>query len=129
MPRKKTGLERRRKILIVDDEPETIFIIKDRLEANNFEVLTAVDGEEGLKKAEEKPDAILLDIMMPNMDGYEVARKLREDDRTKKIPIVMLTARGEPQAVERAFSLGAVDYIVKPIDLALLMDKIWKTLG
>ena len=114
----------KKKILIVDDEPENIFIVKDRLEANNFEVITAVDGEEGLKKAEEIPDAILLDVMMPVMDGYEVARKIQADEKTKNIPIVMFTARGEPQAVEKAFERGVTDYIVKPINPAVLMEKI-----
>jgi two-component system alkaline phosphatase synthesis response regulator PhoP len=112
------------KILIADDEPHLLKIVADRLKANNFEIVTAEDGGEALKKAAEKPDVILLDIMMPVFDGYETLKRLRTEEATKNIPVIMLTARGDPAAVEKCQELGAADYVVKPINPAVLIEKI-----
>ncbi|MBI5166121.1 MAG: response regulator [candidate division NC10 bacterium] len=113
------------KILVVDDENLIVTMIKDFLEANNYQVITAIDGEEGLHKARaEKPNLIILDVMMPKLDGYKVARLLKFDVRYKHIPIIMLTARAG--TVDRDVSLksGADAYLVKPLDLAILLAKI-----
>jgi two-component system, OmpR family, alkaline phosphatase synthesis response regulator PhoP len=118
----------KKKVLIVDDEPHIIRIIEDRLTAGGFEVIVAVNGGEGLKMAGENPDIILLDIMMPVMDGFSVLENLKAAELTKNIPVIMLTAKGERESVEKAFALGAVDYAVKPTDLAVLAEKIRKTL-
>ena len=122
-------MTRKNKVLIVDDEPNIIRTIKDRLEANNFEVITAANGEEGLEAAKEKPDIILLDIMMPIVDGYDALNNLKSSNETKHIPVIMLTARGESSAVSQAFELGAADYIVKPINPGILIDKIRQVLS
>lgn len=118
-----------KKILIIDDEPHLLKIMSGRLKANNFDVITAGDGEAGLKKAqEENPDVILLDISMPLMDGYEVLKNLKEDEKTKDIKVIMLTATTDRESVECCMELGAIDYAVKPINPALLIEKIRKVL-
>ncbi|MDQ1317117.1 MAG: two-component system, OmpR family, alkaline phosphatase synthesis response regulator PhoP [Candidatus Poribacteria bacterium] len=117
------------KILVVDDEPDIVETVSFMLQARNFDVITASDGLEGLAKVRtEHPDLILLDIMMPVMDGYEVCTKLRKDKDMKNIPVIMLTARGENEAVIRAHKSGADDYIVKPFSLPTLVSKLNKLL-
>ena len=101
-----------RKILIVDDEKNIVDIIAFNLKKEGYTVITAADGEEGVQKAmEENPDLILLDIMMPKMDGYEVCKKIREKKNT---PIIMLTARAEELDKVLGLELGADDYVTKP---------------
>lgn len=118
-----------KKILIVDDEPDLVNIMSDRLKANKFEVITAANGEAGLKQAQEgNPDVILLDLFMPSMDGCEVLKKLRADEKTKMIKVIMLTASTERMSVEHCMELGAVDYAVKPVNPAVLIEKIRKVL-
>ncbi len=119
----------RHKILIVDDEPDIVETLSFMLQARNFDVVTASDGLEALSKVKsEHPDLVLLDIMMPGMDGYDVCVKLKTDKETKNIPVVMLTARGENEAVIRAHKSGANDYIVKPFTLPTLINKLNKLL-
>ena len=116
---------KKEKILIIDDEAQLVDMFKMRLEANNYDVIAAYDGEEGLDKAQkENPDIILLDIQMPRMDGYQTLKKLREDSRTESIPVIMLTAKSQAVDVSQAAGLGANDYIVKPFDPQTLMQKI-----
>lgn len=118
------------KILIVDDEPELVKAIEIRLKQANYEVLTAYDGLEGLEKAKkEKPDLILLDILMPNIDGYQTLSKLKEDGITKDVPVIMLTSKSQVNDVAEAIGLGAVDYIVKPFEPRILLEKIKKELS
>jgi DNA-binding response OmpR family regulator len=106
-----------RKILLVDDEPDFVEMVKMRLEANEYEVRVAYDGNEGYQMAlDEKPDLILLDVMMPGMDGFEVLRKLKRNEATKRTPIVMLTAKGETKSLFRAQEMGIADYLIKPCD-------------
>jgi len=117
-----------KKILVIDDEKDVVELIKARLEANKYEVLTAFNGKEGLEKAKSgQPNLILLDIMMPEMDGFGVLGKLR-DMRLKKeiknIPVIMLTAKGEVSSMSRARELGSVDYFVKPFDSEELLRYI-----
>lgn len=117
----------RNKILLVDDEPALVDMVKMRLEANKYEVITAYNGREGLEKADaEKPDLILLDIMMPEMDGYEVLRKLRHKSEMLDIPVIMFTAKTDSQSIFETQDLKATDYIIKPFnpkDLLRLIKK------
>ncbi|MBU4478575.1 MAG: response regulator [Candidatus Omnitrophica bacterium] len=105
-----------KKILIIDDEPELVKAVEIRLKANGYEVEGAYDGKAGIDKAEKfKPDLVLLDIMMPGMDGQEVLKKLKENPETKTIPVIMLSAKSEAgDIVKSLVDGGACDYIVKP---------------
>ncbi|OGU56865.1 MAG: response regulator [Ignavibacteria bacterium RBG_13_36_8] len=114
-----------KKILIIDDHPDNVFILQDRLERESFEIITAYDGETGLRKAiEERPDLILLDIMMPGMSGYEVCRKLVETESTKGMPIILVTALTDAQDVKEGLLAGAFDYIKKPFNKVELIARI-----
>jgi DNA-binding response OmpR family regulator len=110
------------KILIIDDEEATVNLIGMLLERREFEVIKAYRAEEGLRKAYKyQPDLILLDIMMPDMDGWEVCQRLRE---MSDVPIVFLSARGETKDVVRGLNMGADDYVVKPYDNDELVARI-----
>ncbi|HID56529.1 TPA: response regulator [Candidatus Poribacteria bacterium] len=113
------------KILIVDDEEDILDLVDLSLTADGFDVITARSGPEALEKVkEEMPDLILLDISMPDMDGYEVMRRLKGDRRTSSIPIIMLTAASDKRDKVRSFSAGADDYVVKPFDADELTARI-----
>jgi DNA-binding response OmpR family regulator len=113
------------KILIVDDEPDLVSTVEYRLKFADCEVVTASNGEEGLEQARaEKPDLILLDTNMPVMNGHEMLERLRADAALKHIPVLMLTARCEPQDIAAASAHGVTDYVTKPFDFAELMAKI-----
>ena len=117
----------KKKILIVDDEPEFVNLVRLRLEANGYEVIDASNGEEGLKKAEEeRPDIILLDIMMPKKDGYTLMRELKYKEITKSIPIIALT--GKPKMKDLFEIEGIKDYIVKPFEDEDLLLRIKRAL-
>lgn len=117
-----------KKILIVDDEPDFITMVRMRLEANGYEVIDAPDGEAGFKKAkQEKPDLILLDIMMPKKDGYTVLRELKAEDATKSIPVIVLTAK---TGMKDLFKIeGIDDYVIKPFDPQDLLLRIKRAVG
>ena len=103
-------------ILIVDDTPANIGIISDSLEENGYSVLVAQDGTEGLQRAElMQPDLILLDVMMPDMDGFEVCRRLKKQPNTRDIPVIFMTALSETEDKVNGFNAGAVDYVTKPL--------------
>jgi DNA-binding response OmpR family regulator len=113
------------KILVVDDEPNIVQTLQDRLEMNEYEVITAGNGREGLEKFEqEQPDVILLDVIMPIMDGHEMLEVLRKRPRGQNVSVIMLTARSQTQDIARANTCGIDDYIVKPFDLSELLEKI-----
>ena len=115
----------RKKILLVDDSSTTLMMEKMILQKGPFEVVTAVNGEEAVQKAlEENPDLILLDIVMPVMDGFEACRKLRRTAETSATPIIMVTTRGEVKNIEQGYSAGCNDYVTKPINGLELMTKI-----
>jgi len=115
----------RTKILIVDDEPNIVQTLQDRLEMNEYQVVTACNGQEGLEQAiQEQPDIILLDVIMPVMDGHEMLEALRKQPECEDISVIMLTARSQTQDIARANSCGIEDYIVKPFDLSELLEKI-----
>ena len=113
------------RILLVDDEPDLVDTIQCRLEANSFDVITALDGQEGLEKAaKEKPDIILLDTNMPVMNGHEMLEQLRKNPDTKDIPVIMCTALCEAQDIAAASAYGIADYVTKPFDCTELVEKI-----
>ena len=105
------------KVLVIDDEAPIRLLCRVNLEAEGMEVLEAADGPAGLAKArEEEPDVILLDVMMPGLDGWRVAEQLLEDESTRDIPIVFLTARAEFRDRARGLDIGGVDYVTKPFN-------------
>ena len=114
-----------KKILLVDDEPQLVEMVKMRLEANNYEVILASNGEQALEKARgEKPDLIILDIMLPKLDGYKVCRTLKFDDKYSNIPVIMFTARSQESEKSMGEEVGADAYIIKPFEPQMLLDKI-----
>ena len=116
----------KKRILVVDDEEEMVMAVQARLEANNYEVITAYDGEDGLKKAKtEKPDLIILDVMLPRMDGYQVCATLKNDERYKNIPILLFTAKAGAEAERVGIEeCGANGYMTKPFEPQVLLSKI-----
>jgi len=112
-------------ILVVDDQPVNIKLLEKKLLRENMEVWTAIDGQTCLEIVKEKlPDLILLDVMMPNLDGIEVCERLKEDERTRPIPIIFITANSSKEGKLEGLKVGAVDYITKPIDLDETMARI-----
>ncbi len=116
------------KVLVVDDEAPIRLLCRVNLEAEGMEVIEAHDGESGLAAARAaKPDVILLDVMMPGMDGWQVAERLFEREETKQIPLVFLTARAELRDRARGLELGGIDYITKPfnpVELASVVENL-----
>jgi len=105
------------RVLVIDDEPPIRLLCRVNLEADGMQVLEASDGPTGLEKARnEEPDVILLDVMMPGLDGWQVAEELLDDRRTSSIPIVFLTARAEVRDRARGLDLGGIDYVTKPFN-------------
>ena len=118
------------KILVVDDEIYIVHILDFSLGMEGYEVLTALDGEQALEKARgEHPDLIVLDIMMPKLDGYETCRMLKADPATKDIPIILLSAKGRNVDQKIGFEVGADDYITKPFSPRKLVERINALLG
>ena len=105
------------RVLVIDDEAPIRLLCRVNLEAEGMHVLEAADGEQGLDLArDEQPDVVLLDVMMPGLDGWLVAERLLEDERTRRIPIVFLTARAEFRDRARGLDLGGIDYVTKPFN-------------
>lgn len=101
-------------VLLVEDDSFLLGMYATKFEIENFNVITAEDGEKGLKAAKEKnPDIILLDILMPRMNGVEVLEELKKDDSTKNIPVILLTNLNQREEIERCMSMGAHDYLIK----------------
>jgi DNA-binding response OmpR family regulator len=112
-------------VLVVDDDPVILKLLEVNFEMEGFQVVRAADGAEGLERAREvRPDIVVLDVMMPRMTGYEVAKALREDDGTAHIPIIFVTARAQSSDVERGMELGVEDYVTKPFDPLELIDRV-----
>jgi DNA-binding response OmpR family regulator len=116
------------RVLVVDDEAPIRLLCRVNLEAEGMQVLEAADGLAGVEAARaERPDVILLDVMMPGMDGWQVAERLVEDDTTNQIPLIFLTARAELRDRARGLELGGVDYITKPfnpVELASVVEQL-----
>ena len=114
-----------RKVLVVDDEPNIVLSLKFLISQQGYEVRTAGGGEEALKAlAEQVPDLVLLDVMMPKPDGYEVCQKIRATPEWKDIPVIMLTAKGRDVEKQKGFAMGADDYITKPFSTQELVVKV-----
>ena len=117
------------RILIVDDDPDIVNTLSSILRARNYLVSTASDGVTGLEKAKtECPDLILLEVMLSDMDGYDVCAKLRSDRTTRNTPVIMVSDSGGSESVLKARTSGANDYIVKPFNLFTLLDKLKRLL-
>ncbi len=119
-----------KKILVVEDEPELVRALEVRLKSQDFQIISALDGEEGLRKArEELPDLVILDVMIPKIDGFRVARFLKFDEKYKHIPIIMLTAKVEDEDKAVGEETGADEYITKPFEWEYLFEKVKEYLG
>ncbi|MFA5089036.1 MAG: response regulator [Candidatus Omnitrophota bacterium] len=115
----------KKRILLVEDEKDMVYAVKMQLEINGFEVLTAGDGQEALEKARhDRPDLMILDIMLPKINGNKVCRMLKFDEKYKKIPIIMLTARVQESDKKMGYEVGADAYITKPFEPQVLLEKI-----
>jgi len=122
--------ERRKRILLVDDSRTALMMTALLLRGGPFELLTAENGRVAIEKAQQAaPDLVLLDVVMPVMDGFEVVKHLRQEERTRNLPVVMLTTRGESDNVEQGFRLGCTDYLTKPVNGPELLAKINAVLG
>jgi CheY-like chemotaxis protein len=118
-------MAKRKKVLLADDSATILMMEKMILAREPYDLVTAKDGREAFEKAfSEKPDLILLDVVMPHLTGFEVLKKLREDDATRETPVIMVTTRGEAENVEAAYTGGCNDYVTKPIDSAELLSKV-----
>ena len=119
----------KKKILIIDDAPEIVTILEDLVEAFGYQAVSAPDAEQGLEKLpHEKPDLILLDMMLPGMDGFEFARKVKGEESTKNIPIIGVSVLREEEHKKRALEAGMEDYVVKPFDPKDLIARVKKLL-
>lgn len=118
------------KILVVDDEVYILHILDFILGAENYDVVTATNGEQALQKVrEEKPDLVILDIMMPKLDGYETCRLIKKDPATKAIPVILLTAKGREVDQKLGREVGAADYMTKPFSPTKLIERVQAILG
>ena len=115
----------KKKILLVDDEKDLVETVVFQLQISGYDAIVAYDGQEGLDKArKEKPDLIILDLMLPKMDGYKVCGLLKNDSRYTKIPIIMFTAKAQESDIKLAKEVGAEAYITKPFEEEILLGKI-----
>jgi two-component system phosphate regulon response regulator PhoB len=115
----------KQKILVVDDEEDILELLRFNLNKEGFAVVSAASGEEALKAAfSQTPDLVLLDLLLPGMDGLEVARRLKKGDSTKEIPIIMVTAKGEEADIVTGLEVGAEDYITKPFSRKVLVARV-----
>ena len=120
----------KKKVLLVDDSNTVLLMEKMILSRGPYEIVIARDGLEAVAKAKsERPDVILLDVMMPNLDGLSACAAIRSNPETAGIPIIMVTTRGEEQNIETAFRNGCTDYVTKPINGAELLAKLHDALG
>ena len=118
------------RILVVDDEIYIVHILDFSLGMEGYEVITALDGEQALEKLKtEKPDLIVLDIMMPKLDGYEVCKAIKSSPETRHIPVILLSAKGRNVDQKLGFDVGADDYITKPFSPRKLVERINAILG
>jgi DNA-binding response OmpR family regulator len=121
---------RRPLVLVADDDPDILSLVTLRLERSGYEVVTASDGAEALSAALDRaPDLALLDVMMPKLDGYEVTERLRDNDSTRRMPVILLTARVQEVDIARGIEAGADDYVRKPFSTHELRDRVQAALG
>jgi CheY-like chemotaxis protein len=119
----------RKKILLVDDA-ETVLLMERMILGKSYDLVIARDGQEAVAKAaSESPDLILLDVLMPGIDGFQACKQIRGDTRAGDVPIIMVTTRGEPENMENGFRSGCTDYVSKPFTGAELLSKVKHYLG
>ncbi len=122
-------MSRTYRVLIVDDDILCVTMLRDFLEPVGYEVLQAFNGREALKAiAERRPDLVLMDILMPVMDGKSCLKELKADDQTKNLPVLMLTAQSRAEDIQECFDVGAADYLIKPVERDRLIRKVDKAL-
>ena len=120
----------KKKILLVDDSRTSLFLEQMILKRGPYTICTAMNGAEGVARArEERPDLILMDVVMPHMNGFEALHRLRQQPETRSTPVIFVTTRGEAANVETGFAEGANDYLTKPIDAEELLSKVRGYLG
>ena len=126
---KEINIGDQKRLMLVDDDPNLILLVKDYLEFRGYDVVTAENGREALEKLEEDlPDLIICDVMMPEMDGYTLVKHVREDPRTSWIPVLFLSAKGQSQDRVKGLSTGADVYIVKPFEPEELVAQVESSL-
>ncbi len=117
------------KILVAEDSTTVMAIVEHKLKNSGFDVHCAKDGEEALEKAQKvKPDLILLDVIMPVIDGFQVLKKLKQDESLRDIPVIFLTSKGMEADMVKGFEYGAIDYIVKPFSPDVLLARVTRAL-
>jgi PleD family two-component response regulator len=122
--------DKRKKILLVDDSSTALMIEQMLLNKARYDIVTARDGVEAVTKASmEMPDLILMDVVMPHMNGFEACAKIRAQEQTSRIPIILVTTRGEHESIESGFAAGCNDYVTKPINGLELLTKLRDQLG
>jgi CheY-like chemotaxis protein len=120
----------KKKILVVDDSRTALFMVTTILRKERYELVTACDGEQALEMAaSERPDLILMDVIMPRKTGFEACRELKRREDTKSIPVILVTTRGEGENVEAGFQSGCNDYVTKPINALELITKVRDHMG
>lgn len=125
LEKEKETIQETKKILIVDDEDGIVKLVKMYLEYNHYEVITASDGQEGLDKAKTgEPDLIILDLMLPKINGYKVCGLLKKDSRYAKIPVILFTAKTQEKDMKLGQEVGADAYLTKPFEPEILLSKI-----
>jgi CheY-like chemotaxis protein len=120
----------RKKILVVDDSATSLMMVCRILNNRPYDVVTAQDGEEAVRRATtDRPDLILMDVVMPKLNGFEACQRIRQNEHTKAIPIILVTTRGEAKSVEVGFNCGCNDYVTKPVNSLELLSKLSSFLG
>lgn len=120
----------KKKILLVEDEIDLVDMLRLRLEESDYDVLTAHDGEQGFERARtDRPDLIILDLMLPKMDGYKICGLLKKDARYAKTPIIIFSARAQESDIQLGREMGADAYVTKPFDPEVLMDQVQKLIN
>lgn len=115
----------KKRVLLIEDDPSSVRLVSYTLEQEGYEVLTATNGLEGLKKVrEEAPDLLVLDVMLPGLDGFEVCRRLRADEQTAGLPVLMLSAKAQETDKTTGLKMGADDYLAKPADPSEIVARV-----
>jgi CheY-like chemotaxis protein len=123
-------MNKKKKILVVDDSRTALFMVTTLLRKERYDLVTACDGEQALEMAAaERPDLILMDVIMPRKTGFEACRELKRREDTRAIPVILVTTRGEGENVEEGFASGCNDYVTKPINAQELLTKVRDHIG